>query len=141
MVPENLLGELQLEFKRTQYPRQGFVCWLLAEHPSDMIVYLIDGSAHTVLRTATMRYKLQIQLSTSPSHSILSQGQPVPVLTLQGQTPGGVATGVPVFKSLVRLEPEKPRRKRDSAHEADALTTRPARRSPSGDKTCAVVLA
>ena len=43
------------------------------------------------------------------------------------------ATGVPVFKSLVWLDPEKSRRKRDanpgsSALEADALTTRPARR-------------
>ena len=55
MVPENLLGELQLEFKRTQYPRQGFVCWVFAEHPSNTIVYLIDGCAQTVLRAATLR--------------------------------------------------------------------------------------
>ena len=43
---------------------------------------------------------MQIQLSTSPSHSILTPGQPVPALTLQRQAPGGVATVVPSFKSL-----------------------------------------
>ena len=46
------------------------------------------------------------------------------------RAPGRVATGVPIFKSLVWLDPEKSRRKRDSntgssVLEADALTTRP----------------
>ena len=50
------------------------------------------------------------------------------------QAPGRVATGVPIFKSLVWLDPEKSRRKRESnpgsaALEADDLTTRPTRRS------------
>ena len=45
--------------------------------------------------------KLQIKLTTSPSHSILTPGQPVPALTVQCQAPGRIATGVPVFKSLV----------------------------------------
>ena len=45
--------------------------------------------------------KLQIQLSTSPSHSVLTPGRPVPALTLQCQAPGRVATGVPIFESLV----------------------------------------
>ena len=72
-------------------------------------------------------------LSTSPSHSILTPGRPVPALTLYRQAPGRVATGVPIFESLVWLDPEKSRRKRDlnpgsSALEADALTTRPTRR-------------
>ena len=49
-------------------------------------------------------------------------------------TAGRAATGVPVLKSLVRLDPEKSRGKWDSnpgssALEADALTTRPTRRS------------
>ena len=34
------------------------------------------------LRAATLRWKLQIQLSISPSHSILTPGRPVPALTL-----------------------------------------------------------
>ena len=50
------------------------------------------------------------------------------------QTPGRVATRVPVLKSLVWLDLEKSHRKRDSnpgssTLEADALTARPTRRS------------
>ena len=55
----------------------------------------------TILRAVTLRQRLQIQLSTSPSHSILTPGQPVPALTLQRQAPGRLATGVPILKSLV----------------------------------------
>ena len=72
-----------------------------------MRVYLRDGSAQTILRAATLRQKLQIKLSISPSHSILTPGRPVPALTLWRQAPGRVATGVPMFKSLVWLGPEK----------------------------------
>ena len=105
-----------------------------------MPVYLRDGFAQTILRAATLRQKLQIQLSIPPSHSTLTPYRPVPVLTLQRQAPGRVATGVPFFKSLVGLDQEKSRRKRDSnpgssALEADALTTRPARRSSSDGKS------
>ena len=57
-------------------------CLLVAYRPSNMRVYLRDGSAHTILRAATLRQKLQIKLSISPSHSILTPGRPVPVLTL-----------------------------------------------------------
>ena len=46
-----------------------------------MRVYLRDGSAQTILRATTRRYKLQIQLSISPIHSILTPGQPVPALS------------------------------------------------------------
>ena len=59
-----------------------FVCLLVASRPSNMRVYLWDGSAQTILRAATLRYKLQIKLSISPSHSILTPGWRVPVLTL-----------------------------------------------------------
>ena len=101
-----------------------------------MLVYLRDGSAQTIVRAATLKQKLQIKLSTSPSHSILTPGRPVPALTLYRQTPGRVATGVPVLKSLVPLDPVKSRRQLDSnpgssAPEADALITRRARRSPA----------
>ena len=37
----------------------------------------------------------------SPGHIIQTPAQPVPALTLQGQAPGRVAIGLPVFKSLV----------------------------------------
>ena len=60
----------------------GFVCWLFVLRPSNMRVYLRDRSAQTILRAATLRQKLQIKLSISPSHSILTPSQPVPALTL-----------------------------------------------------------
>ena len=50
--------------------------------PSNMLMYLRDGSAQTSLPGATLRKKLQIKLSTSPSHSTLTPGRPVPALTL-----------------------------------------------------------
>ena len=37
-----------------------------------------QGRICTILCAATLRQKLQIKLSTSPSHSILTQGRPVP---------------------------------------------------------------
>ena len=73
------------------------------------------------------------QTSTSPSHSIMTPGRPVPALTLQCQAPGREAAGVPIFKLLIWLDPEKSHRKRDSnpgssAPEVNASTSRPARR-------------
>ena len=44
--------------------------------------------------------------SNFPSHPVTVY-RPVPVLTLKRQAPGRVATGVPIFKSLVWLDPEK----------------------------------
>ena len=55
---------------------------LVASRPSNRLVYLRDGSAQTTLRAATLRQKLQITRSVSPSHSILTPGRPVPALTL-----------------------------------------------------------
>ena len=40
--------------------------------PSNLLVYLRDGSAQTIVHAATLRWKLQIKLSISPSHSILT---------------------------------------------------------------------
>ena len=43
----------------------------------------VGGSgAQTILRAATLKQKVQIKLSVSPSHSILTPGQPVHALTL-----------------------------------------------------------
>ena len=58
------------------------VRWLVAERPSNMQVYLTDGSAKTTLRVDILRQKLQTKLCISPSHSILTPGQPVQALTL-----------------------------------------------------------
>ena len=81
---------------------------------------------------------MQIKLSTSPGHGILTPGRPVPAQTLQCQASGRVATGVPIFKSLVLLDPEKTCGKRDSnpgssGLETDALTTGPEGRSELRD--------
>ena len=57
-------------------------------------MYLKDGSARTIVRAATPRQTLQIQLAISPSNHVLIQGQPVPALTLSRQAPGKVAIGV-----------------------------------------------
>ena len=65
--------------------RYAFICWLVAcrlRRPSSMLIYLRDGSAQIIARAATLRQKLQIKLSTSPSQSILTPGGPVPALTL-----------------------------------------------------------
>ena len=99
-------------------------------------MYLRDGSAQTIVRAATLRYKLLIQLSTSPSHSILTPGRPVAALTLYRQAPGRVATGVPIFKCESTLKHPVAsgiRTPGSSAPEADALTARPARRSGQTD--------
>ena len=50
--------------------------------PAISNTYLRDRCIQTIVRTATLRYKLQIKLATSPSHSILTLGQLVPLPTL-----------------------------------------------------------
>ena len=55
---------------------------LFALCPSNMLVYHINRSAHTSVHAATLKQKLLIKLSISPSHSMLTPGQPVPALTL-----------------------------------------------------------
>ena len=52
------------------------------QHPNNMLVYLRDGSAQTSVHAAILRQKLQIKLSISSSHSIMTLVQPVPALTL-----------------------------------------------------------
>ena len=105
--------------------------------------YLRDGSAQTILCAATLRYKFQIKLSVSPSHSILTPGQSFPALTLC-QVPGKVATGVPFLKSLIWLKLKQSQRKRDSNPgssplKTDALTTRPNEVVNCGWPCCGVV--
>ena len=47
-----------------------FVGCLLAWRPSNMLVYVKDGIAQTIVRATTLRQKLKIRLSVSTSHSI-----------------------------------------------------------------------
>ena len=49
---------------------------------SNMLVYLRDESAQTTVCAATLRQKLQIKLSVSPTHGIMMPSQPVPELSL-----------------------------------------------------------
>ena len=69
-----------------------------------MLVYSSYGSAQTILRAATLRQKLQIELSTSPSQSILTPVRPIPALT---QAPSRVASGVPIFEVTGMTRPGK----------------------------------
>ena len=55
---------------------------LVDERPRNRLVRLRDGFVLTSVRAATQRKKMQIKLSISRSHSILTLGQPVPALTL-----------------------------------------------------------
>ena len=41
--------------QKGQWTNQGFVCLFVAYRPSNMRVYLRDGSAQTILRAATLR--------------------------------------------------------------------------------------
>ena len=95
-----------------------------------MLVYFMDRSAQTVVRAATLRQKLQIKTFYLTQSQYTDTGSTSPSTDpIMGQTSGRAATGVPIFKSLVLLDPEKsPRRKQESnprsaALEADALTT------------------
>ena len=99
-----------------------------------MPVYLRDRSAQTSIRVAKLRQEQQNKFSISTSHSILTPGRPVRALTLSRQAHDRVATGVPIYKSLVRLDRTKhPRCKWElnpdpPLLEVDAFTTRPAGR-------------
>ena len=74
-----------------------FVCCITSKEHASVSTDLLR---QLVVHAATLRQKLQIKLTTSLNHSILTPGQSVPVLTLYCQAPGRVATGVSIFKSL-----------------------------------------
>ena len=73
-------GERQTEGERCCY------CLLVACCSSIMLVYLRDRSAQTVAHAATLRQKLQLKLSISPSHSMSKQG--LPSTSADTKTPG-----------------------------------------------------
>ena len=82
-------------------------CCLLNVPATCLCISGMDLLRQVYVLHATPRSKMQIKLSTLSSHSILTLGQLVPVLTLWYQAPGRVATGVPVLKSLVWLDLKK----------------------------------
>ena len=57
-------------------------CWMAAQRPSNMPVYLNDGSALTIVHADKLRWKQQIKLALQPGYTILIPGQPVSVLIL-----------------------------------------------------------
>ena len=97
-----------------------------------MLVYLRDGSAQTIFTCCHTEVEVADQTFYLTQSQYTDTGPTSP--STDPIMPGA---GVPIFKSLVWLDPEKSRRKRDlnsgpSAPKADALTTRPPRRSGKG---------
>ena len=68
--------------------------------PSYMLAYLV-GRLCSDNCTCCHTGREGADCVVSPSHSILTPGQPVPALTSHRQVPGRVATGVPDFRSQV----------------------------------------
>ena len=114
-----------------------FAGWLLACLTSQQYASVSQGRicsdnskcCHTEIEVADQTFYLTQSQYTDTGLTSLSTE-----LTLYHQAPGRVATGMPILKSLVRLDPEKSRRKRESntrsaALEENALTTWPTRRS------------
>ena len=66
-----------------------------------VVVVVVVVAATTTVRAVTPRETLQIKLSISPSHGILTPGRPVLELILQRQAPGRVAIVILTLKSLV----------------------------------------
>ena len=99
-----------------------------------MLVYLRDGSAQTIVLCWYTEVEAADQTFYLTQAQYTDTGSTSPSAdTIYRQAPGRVATGVPIFQSLVWLDSEKSRRNRasnpgSSALEADALTTRPTRR-------------
>ena len=135
--------------------RSMLLLFVGCERPSNMLVYLRNESGQTCLRTATLRQKLEIKPSTSPSHSILTPGQPAwPDPIRPGSWQGSHWIGNlshsynstrknlshsydSTWKNLSQSYDSTgkiPMRKRESnpgsaVLEADSLSTRPTRRS------------
>ena len=62
--------------------RHGLFVSLLLDITAVCKVHVRDASAQTAVRAATLREKMPIKLTISPSHSALTPGQPVLTPTL-----------------------------------------------------------
>ena len=60
-----------------------------------------------IVRAASLTQRLQIKLAISPSHSILTPGQPLLTLTLFRQAPGRAAILLPIVMPHVGLDQEQ----------------------------------
>ena len=82
-------------------------CLFVSSFPSNMLVYLRDGSA--VENLMFCHNEIEVADYISPSHSMPTAGQPVPVLILYRQEQGRKVTvvGLPIFKSPAWLHAEK----------------------------------
>ena len=81
-----------------------------------LLMYLRGGSAQTVAHAAALRNKLQIKLC------YLAKSQYIDTTSTSlspDAVPGRVATGVPIFKSMIMTPPRK--RSRSTTLQADAL--------------------
>ena len=66
------------------------------------------------MSAATLKYKLQTKAMISPTHSIMTPGQPAPSLTQYRQADGRVAPGVSMMKSSYGWTVESRARPRDA---------------------------
>ena len=100
-----------------------------------MLVYLWAGCAWTIVRAATLRKKLQIKLSTSPTHNILTPGRQSKSCPYNTRR----LAGWPLECQFLRhwyysTEKKFPRRKRESNPGSAALDTY----APLGQRGCSV---
>ena len=79
-----------------------------------MPMYLKDGSASTSLRAAALIKTMQMKLAFSPSHSLMTPGQPILTLALKRRVPDRVSTRVPIFHVIGKKKKKKTRGKRGS---------------------------
>ena len=97
---ENFAGRNAQKDQDNSWPCVFIVCWLLALNPSNMLVYLSDRSAQTIVHAATLRQNLHNKTFHLTQSQHTDTGPPALPQTLC-QAPGRVATDAPVFKSLV----------------------------------------
>ena len=124
------------------YLTQGWTC----SH-NCMCTSLRDGPAHTTVCAATLnntqsvsqgpiclascgvtwRQNSQIKLAISPSHSVLTLGQPIPVLIPTCQTPGRAAPTVAIVGHPLTWQGEHENRPHTSSSQGRRPTTKPPR--------------
>ena len=98
--------DLSRQFYLLPHCDRRYSCLLVAQHPSNMLVYLRDGSAHNCM-------SCHMKKEVADQTFYLTQSQYTdtkPTRTGADPTTLGtcrVATGVPIFKSLEGLDPEK----------------------------------
>ena len=112
-IDVNLCGDSNKRFDRCQTTEHScilskptswhavpeFICLLVFQRSSRMLVCLKDGCAKTTVHPSTWRQKVQTKLTISPSLIILTLGQPAPALTLWCCAPVREAPRMPASES------------------------------------------